>query len=190
MQGTSVTSRRTRTLVLGGARSGKSRFAEELLSGELSVTYVATAGDRPDDPEWAERVAAHRQRRPPGWRTEQEVDLAALLRGASEPVLIDCASLWLTGVLDACGCWDDPRAGSAAMTKANEEYDALVSAFATTGARTVIVSSEVGWGVVPATSSGRLFRDELGRLNSALAAAADEVVLVVAGLPLQLKASS
>src|SRR3954453_19773271 len=161
MQGTSVTSRPTRTLVLGGARSGKSRFAEELLSGELSVTYVATAGDRPDDPEWAEGVAAHRQRRPPGWRTEQEVDLAALLRGASEPVLIDCASLWLTGVLDACGCWDDPTG----LTKARDSYDELVGAWSATRARTVLVSSEVGWGVVPGTSSGRLFRDELGRLN-------------------------
>lgn len=177
----------TRTLVLGGARSGKSSYAEGLLADEPSATYVATAAARPDDAEWAERVLAHQQRRPPGWRTAEDADLAELLAAATGPVLVDCASLWLTGILDANGCWDDPRAGSPAMTAAAAEYDRLLDAWRDTRARTVIVSSEVGWGVVPATLSGRLFRDELGRLNAALAAAADRVVLVVAGLPLQLK---
>ncbi len=185
-----MTTRPNRTLVLGGARSGKSRYAEALVEAEPAVTYVATAGERPDDPEWVERVAAHRARRPAGWRTRENADLPDLLAAATAPVLVDCASLWLTGVLDSCGCWDDPRAGSAAMTRAEQEYERLIAAFTTTAARTVIVSSEVGWGVVPATASGRLFRDELGRLNAALAAAADEVVLVVAGLPLTLKSCS
>jgi adenosylcobinamide kinase/adenosylcobinamide-phosphate guanylyltransferase len=177
----------TRTLVLGGARSGKSSYAEGLLADEPSVTYVATAAARPDDVEWAERVRLHRERRPAGWRTAEDEDLAELLTDATSPVLVDCASLWLTGVLDAHGCWDQPRSGSPAMTAAVAEYDRLLAAWGATRARTVMVSSEVGWGVVPATASGRLFRDELGRLNAALAAAADQVVLIVAGLPLRLK---
>ena len=179
--------RPTRTLVLGGARSGKSSYAEELLAGEEAVTYVATAAGRPGDAEWDERIRLHRARRPAGWQTAEDADLAALLTAATHPVLVDCASLWLTGVLDRHGCWDDPRAGSAAMAAADADSTRLLAAWVATGARTVMVSSEVGWGVVPATASGRLFRDELGRLNAALAAAADEVVLVVAGLPLRLK---
>jgi adenosylcobinamide kinase/adenosylcobinamide-phosphate guanylyltransferase len=179
--------RPTRTLVLGGARSGKSSYGEGLLAHEPSVTYVATAAPRPDDAEWQDRVRAHRERRPAGWATAEDADLPSLLAAADGPVLVDCVSLWLTGVLDECGCWDDPLAGSPAMTRAAAAYDRLLTAWAGTGARTVLVSSEVGWGVVPATVSGRLFRDELGRLNAALAATADEVVLVVAGLPMRLK---
>jgi adenosylcobinamide kinase / adenosylcobinamide-phosphate guanylyltransferase len=178
-----VTTRPTRTLVLGGARSGKSAYAEALLAAEAEVTYVATAAARPDDHEWQERVRLHQVRRPAGWRTEEDADLPALLVAADGPVLVDCISLWLTGVLDTCDCWDDPTG----LAKARDSYDELVAAWSATPARTVLVSSEVGWGIVPGTASGRLFRDELGRLNSALAAAADEVVLVVAGLPLRLK---
>lgn len=178
-----MTTRPSRTLVLGGARSGKSGYAEGLLAAEPDVTYVATAADRPDDAEWQERVRLHQVRRPAGWRTEEGADLPALLTAASGPVLVDCISLWLTGVLDACDCWTDP----AGLATARDSYDELLEAWSATQARTVLVSSEVGWGVVPSSSSGRLFRDELGRLNAALAAAADEVVLVVAGLPLRLK---
>ena len=178
-----MTTRPTRTLVLGGARSGKSGHAEGLLAGEPHVTYVATAAARPDDAEWQERVRLHQVRRPAGWRTQEDADLPALLSAAEGPVLVDCISLWLTGVLDAHGCWDDPTG----LTKARDAYDELLAAWSATAARVVIVSSEVGWGVVPGSASGRLFRDELGRLNAALAAAADEVVLVVAGLPLRLK---
>ncbi|BEP15359.1 bifunctional adenosylcobinamide kinase/adenosylcobinamide-phosphate guanylyltransferase [Acidothermaceae bacterium B102] len=172
-----------RTLVLGGARSGKSGYAEGLLAHESRVTYVATAAARPDDDEWQERVRLHQARRPAGWITEEDADLPALLAAAEGPVLVDCMSLWLTGVLDVCACWDDPTS----LGKARDRYDELLTSWSATSARTVLVSSEVGWGVVPATVSGRLFRDELGRLNAALAAAADEVVLVVAGLPLRLK---
>jgi adenosylcobinamide kinase/adenosylcobinamide-phosphate guanylyltransferase len=186
----SPVTRPTRTLILGGARSGKSAYAEGLLAAESDVTYVATAAARPADAEWAERIRAHQQRRPAGWRTAEDADLAALLAADTGPVLVDCASLWLTGVLDAHGCWVDPRAGSAAMTRARAAYDELLLAWSVRQARTVMVSSEVGWGVVPATVSGRLFRDELGRLNAALAATADEVVLVVAGLPLWLKGTT
>jgi adenosylcobinamide kinase / adenosylcobinamide-phosphate guanylyltransferase len=177
----------TRTLVLGGARSGKSAYAEGLLADEPAVTYVATAAHRPDDAEWAERVRAHRDRRPAGWQTREDADLAGVLSFATGPVLVDCISLWLTGVLDRHGCWDSPAAGSPAMAAAAADYERLLGAWTTTSGRTVMVSSEVGAGIVPASGSGRLFRDELGRLNATLAAAADEVVLVVAGLPLRLK---
>jgi len=185
-----VTTRPHRTLVLGGARSGKSRYAEALLAEEPTVTYVATGGSRGGDAEWADRIRLHRERRPDSWQTEEDADVATLLESSTDPVLVDCASLWVTGVLDSCGCWDDATPPSAALEKAALEYDRLVGAFAARTARTVIVSSEVGWGVVPATASGRLFRDELGRLNAALAAVAEEVVLVVAGLPLTLKSCS
>ena len=177
-----MTTRPTRTLVLGGARSGKSAYAEGLLAAEPDVTYVATAAARPDDAEWQERVRLHQVRRPAGGVPRRTPTCRPCCR-RPWPVLVDCISLWLTGVLDACGCWDDPTG----LAKARDFYAELVAAWSATEARVVLVSSEVGWGVVPGTASGRLFRDELGRLNTALAAAADEVVLVVAGLPLQLK---
>ncbi len=173
----------TRTLVLGGARSGKSGYAEGLLAAEPAVTYAATAAARPDDAEWQARVRLHQERRPAGWRTEEDADLPSLLAAATGPLLVDCVSLWLTGVLDAHGYWDDP----AGLAGARAEYDRLLAAWSAATARVVLVSSEVGWGVVPGSAAGRLFRDELGRLNAALAAASDEVVLVVAGLPLRLK---
>jgi adenosylcobinamide kinase / adenosylcobinamide-phosphate guanylyltransferase len=176
----------SRTLVLGGARSGKSAYAEGLFADTAEVTYVATAAARPDDADWQERVRLHRQRRPSSWRTEEDADLAALLDLHPGPLLVDCVSLWLTGVLDRHGVWEAAPRSPERLAAANDQQR-LVDAWTRSPARTVMVSSEVGWGVVPATASGRLFRDELGRLNAALAAAADEVVLVVAGLPLRLK---
>ncbi|HVL83567.1 MAG TPA: bifunctional adenosylcobinamide kinase/adenosylcobinamide-phosphate guanylyltransferase [Pseudonocardia sp.] len=171
-----------RTLVLGGTRSGKSAHAEDLLPADAPVRYLATARRVPDDAEWDARIAAHRSRRPAGWRTEEGADLAAVLRaGGPDPLLVDDVATWLTGVLDDAGAWDADRPVVVA------QVDALVAAVATCPARLVLVSAEVGLGVVPATRAGRLFRDELGALNAALAAVCDEVVLLVAGLPLRLK---
>lgn len=171
-----------RTLVIGGARSGKSAYAEGLLAANDSVTYVATGGTRPDDPEWAQRVAVHRERRPATWRTLESTDLEPLLGAApGDPLLVDCLTLWLTAVLDATGTWS-----SGTAQPARARIDGLVAALRTTAREVVLVSNEVGSGVVPATASGRLFRDELGRLNAAVAAACDEVTLLVAGRPVTL----
>lgn len=171
-----------RVLVLGGARSGKSRYAEQLLAG-AAVTYVATAPPRPGDAEWADRVALHQERRPGHWSTVETTDLAGQL-AAEEPVLIECLSLWLATVMDECGAWE-----SGELTGVRQRVDELEHAWTSRRSPAVAVSSEVGSGVVPATASGRLYRDELGRLNTAMADAADTVVLVVAGQPLTLKTS-
>jgi adenosylcobinamide kinase/adenosylcobinamide-phosphate guanylyltransferase len=173
-----------RTLLLGGARSGKSTRAEALLAGEPSVRYVATGGTRDGDPEWAARVAAHRARRPDGWVTLETLDVAGVLAEDGPPVLVDCLALGLTGALDAAGAWSaEPgsTAYDAALGEVAAQVDALVAAVSASPARVVLVSNEVGSGVVPATASGRLFRDLLGSLNASVAAACDEVSLVVAG---------
>ncbi|HSK27169.1 MAG TPA: bifunctional adenosylcobinamide kinase/adenosylcobinamide-phosphate guanylyltransferase [Jiangellales bacterium] len=170
-----------RTLVLGGARSGKSAEAERLLAAEPEVVYVATAGERSDDPEWAARVAAHRARRPGSWRTLESPDLVAVLAEPGPPLLVECLTLWLTGVLDRHRAWD-----GAAPPSVRTEVEALLAALRSTPRRVVLVSNEVGSGVVPATPSGRLFRDELGRLNAAVGAVCDDVRLVVAGRVLPL----
>jgi adenosylcobinamide kinase/adenosylcobinamide-phosphate guanylyltransferase len=173
-----------RTLLLGGARSGKSTRAETLLASEPSVRYVATGGTRDGDAEWAARVAAHRARRPDGWVTLETLDVAGVLTEDGPPVLVDCLALWLTGVLDAAGAWSaEPgtTAYDAAVAEVAAQMDALVSAVSASPARVVLVSNEVGSGVVPATASGRLFRDLLGSLNASVAAVSDEVELVVAG---------
>lgn len=178
-----------RTLVLGGARSGKSAHAEGLLTAE-EATYVATSRRDPDDAEWTERIAAHVARRPAGWNTVEAsgpTDPARVLESASEndpPVLVDDIATWLTGVLDDEAAWDrDPQALRAVAGHA----DRFVASVAGCAARVVLVSSEVGLGVVPSTRSGRLFRDELGALNGRLAEVCDRVLLLVAGVPLQLR---
>jgi adenosylcobinamide kinase / adenosylcobinamide-phosphate guanylyltransferase len=174
----------TTTLVLGGARSGKSRYAEQLLRDREGVVYVAP-GPVPDtdDLEWADRVAAHRARRPGGWRTVETDDLAGVLRAATGPVLIDCLATWLTSVVDAVGAWDDRERASATLAARTRE---LLDAWSRATVDVVAVTNEVGMAVVPATASGRLFRDELGRLNAAVSAASDRLVLVVAGRVLDL----
>jgi adenosylcobinamide kinase/adenosylcobinamide-phosphate guanylyltransferase len=172
-----------RTLVLGGTRSGKSRYAEDLLPTGEPVRYVATARRREDDPEWAARIDEHRARRPAGWTTLEDVDLAAVVRAGGGPLLVDDLATWLTGVLDDTLAWDAPTVPSAVGAAVDE----LVAGVTDAPGRLVLVSAEVGLGVVPATRAGRLFRDELGALNAALAAVCDEVVLLVAGLPLRLK---
>ncbi len=172
-----------RVLVLGGARSGKSERAELRLAGEPDVTYVATSAERRDDPEWAARLAAHRARRPTWWRTAETTDLAGVLATARGALLIDGIGTWLAAVLDDCGAWDDRGLARDELAGRIAE---LIGAWRQTSANVVAVSDETGLGVVPATPAGRLFRDELGRLNQALAAESEEAELVVAGRVLPL----
>ena len=164
------------TLVLGGAASGKSACAEALILGSLKTpVYLATAQIR--DAEMAAKVAAHRDQRGPGWRTvEEPLDLPAALAGVSlgEAVLIDCATLWLTNLMLA-----DADLGLAET--------GLWAALERCAAPVVIVSNEVGMGIVPDNALARRFRNAQGRLNQRLAARAGLAVLVVAGLPLVLK---
>lgn len=171
------------TLVLGGTRSGKSAHAEGLLSAAEPVRYLATARRRAGDPEWDARIDAHRARRPAAWTTLEEPDLARLIRAGGAPLLVDDLATWLTGVLDDGGAWAAAPLPATVGTHVRE----LVAAVAAAPGRVVLVSAEVGLGVVPEHRSGRLFRDELGALNAALAAVADEVVLMVAGLSVRLK---
>ena len=156
-------------LVLGGARSGKSEVAERLVGDE--VTYVATGlAPGPDDPDWSARVAAHRARRPAMWRTvEAGDDLAAALLAAAGMALVDSLGAWVA------------RADGFDVDVAE-----LCGALRGRDGDTVLVSDEVGLGVHPSTEPGRLFRDALGDVNRAVAAVADEVLLVVAGRTLTL----
>lgn len=168
-----------RTLVIGGARSGKSHHAESLLAASPQVTYCATAAERPGDDEWAQRLAAHRARRPQHWTTIETTDVAGVLTAADhgQAVLVDCLTLWLTQVMDETDAWSGDLSG------VDKRIAELLDAWNRTKAQVVAVTNEVGQGVVPATASGRLFRDTQGRLNAALAAASDDVTLMVAGQP-------
>lgn len=200
-----------RTLVLGGARSGKSVEAERRLAAFPDVVYVATGGTREDDPDWAARVSLHRERRPSTWRTAETCDLVPLLAGTADdglpehgtdrsggthgtagrsadpPLLIDCLSLWLTHVMDEVGAWDDEKWANGGERALHERVAELVAAVRATRRPLVAVSNEVGSGIVPATASGRRFRDELGRLNAAFAAECEHVLLVVAGQAIALR---
>ncbi|WP_328392160.1 bifunctional adenosylcobinamide kinase/adenosylcobinamide-phosphate guanylyltransferase [Nocardia sp. NBC_00416] len=170
-----------RTLVLGGARSGKSAFAESLVA-EGAVRYLATAIPDPADTDFAARIAAHRARRPADWTVVDGADPAIELRtGHPGATLVDDIGTWLTARLDARAAWDAPRG------TITPDLDALVAAVADYRHRLVIVTPEVGLGVIPATRSGRLFRDEIGSLNQRLARACDEAYFVLAGLPTRLK---
>ncbi|GAA3736141.1 hypothetical protein GCM10022402_15370 [Salinactinospora qingdaonensis] len=169
-----------RMLVTGGARSGKSAEAERRLLGEPDVTYLATGPKSDSDPAWAQRVAAHRQRRPWWWRTEETLNVVGVLDAAEGAVLFDCVGTWLAGVMGECGLWEDPPPGGAAAEVA-ARIEELVASWRQCTARIVAVTNEVGSGVVPATASGGMFRDLLGRLNQRLAAESEEVVLTVAG---------
>jgi adenosylcobinamide kinase/adenosylcobinamide-phosphate guanylyltransferase len=163
-------------LILGGARSGKSRYAERLVENAASRgTYCATA--EAGDAEMAARIAAHRARRGPFWRTvEAPLALASTIAAAGPegPVLVDCLTLWLSNLLMA-GKQPDAEAG------------VLCRALHDTVGPVVLVSNEVGMGLVPETPLGRHFRDAAGRLNQEIAALADRVVFIAAGLPLVLK---
>jgi len=170
-----------RTLVLGGARSGKSHHAESLLASASRVTYLATAYPRPDDDEWQGRVAAHQARRPEHWVTLETTDIAdALCQARAGEWLIDCMTLWLTHVIDDSDAWNGDTSG------VDKQLERLLDAWRMTPARVVAVSNEVGQGVVPSTAAGRLFRDTQGRLNAALAAASDDVTMLVAGRAVEL----
>jgi len=165
------------SLVLGGARSGKSRHAERLVETAASCgIYCATA--EAGDAEMAERIAAHRARRGRFWRTV-EAPLALAQTIAAEaaperPVLVDCLTLWLSNLLLAGRHW-------------GEEADGLYRVLHRVAGPVVFVSNEVGMGLVPETPLGRRFRDAAGRLNQDVAALADRVVFVAAGLALVLK---
>lgn len=178
----------SRILVLGGVRSGKSELAEHLLSSSDAVRYVAP-GPVPDshDSEWARRVAAHQLRRPASWTTHETAEVAAVLRdNAASPALVDCLGTWVTRVVDDASGWDDLPAASRLLARSRLN---LLTAVQAAAADVVLVSNEVGMGVVPASASGRFFRDELGRLNRAVAEVCDEVMLVVAGRVIDLTRS-
>jgi adenosylcobinamide kinase / adenosylcobinamide-phosphate guanylyltransferase len=164
------------TLVIGGARSGKSAYAERLVTGEPAPwTYVATA--EPFDEEMAERIATHRSRRGEGWTTvEASLDLAGAIDAlpAGRPVLVDCLTIWLSNQMLAGRNADEALAG-------------LAEVLASRRGPWVVVSNEVGQGIVPDNRLARQFRDAAGRLNQRVAAAADRVYLMVAGLPLEVK---
>lgn len=178
-------------LILGGARSGKSALAEQrALASGLRVTHVATA--RGEDAEMARRIAHHRTRRPAVWGSvEAPLELAATLRSqaaADTCLVVDCLTLWLSNL------FFDGRA--AAQAEADEAIDcpllaaetgALIDVLPQLPGRILLVSNEVGWGIVPMQPLSRLFADEQGRLNQRVAAVCERVTLVAAGLPLELK---
>jgi adenosylcobinamide kinase/adenosylcobinamide-phosphate guanylyltransferase len=191
-------------LVLGGARSGKSVAAERMLSRRPQALYVACGLPADDsDPQWSERVRLHRERRPPHWTTVETLDLEAVLavgdrdrdadasgyeHGAAAdrepPVLVDCLSTWLAGVMDECGLW---TGAAGADKELAARVDGLLRAWRSTRRVVVAVSNEVGSGVVPATASGVRFRDELGRLNARVAADCEQVWLCTAGIARRLR---
>ncbi|MER6101088.1 bifunctional adenosylcobinamide kinase/adenosylcobinamide-phosphate guanylyltransferase [Streptomyces sp. NPDC001832] len=176
-----------RTLVTGGARSGKSVEAERRLETFPEVVYVATGGGREGDAEWAARIGLHRERRPAAWRTEETCELVELLESDGPPLLIDCLSLWLTDAMDRVAAWDDEAWSNGGENALRERTAELVAAVRGTRRTVVAVTNETGSGVVPATAAGRRFRDELGRLNAAFADECEQVLLVVAGQVLTLR---
>jgi adenosyl cobinamide kinase/adenosyl cobinamide phosphate guanylyltransferase len=174
-------------LVLGGIRSGKSGYAEALLRSASRVNYLATAPHRPDDPEWIERVRAHRARRPDSWRTTEcggRPDALPNLIRDCEPgdtVLVDDLGNWVTTLYDVAG-WQGPAV--------REPLRQLVAAMRVTRAEIVLVSPEVGLTVVPDNHTARRFADALGMVNRAVADTCARVVLVVAGQPLWIKGAA
>jgi adenosylcobinamide kinase/adenosylcobinamide-phosphate guanylyltransferase len=162
------------TLVLGGARSGKSRFAESLLSGAAQRIYLATAEAR--DEEMRERILDHQARRGQDWHTiEAPLDIATpIAQAGRDAVLVDCLTLWLSNLMAAHLSIEEATAG-------------LCQALGKVQAPIVLVSNEVGLGVVPDNVLAREFRDHAGRLNQTIAAAAARVFFIAAGLPLILK---
>jgi adenosylcobinamide kinase/adenosylcobinamide-phosphate guanylyltransferase len=176
------------TFILGGARSGKSAYAERLaLDSALPVTYIATARVADRDAEFAARIAHHRARRPASWRlVEADADLPLALResdAGEHCILIDCLTLWLATLLcppgDECETLSDDALAA--------RLDAFEAALAGARGKIIVVSNEIGLGVVPLGAVTRRYVDTLGRLNQRVAATAREVTLMVAGLPLAVK---
>ena len=171
------------TLVLGGVRSGKSRFALQLVSRAVKVTFVATA--RPSDDEMRRKIERHRLERPAHWHTREEpLKLAEVIVESdptSEFIVVDCLTLFASNLMQAHG--EDRSTLGAAV-------DEFCVALERTDRHIVLVSNEVGSGIVPAYAAGRQFRDLLGEMNQRIAAIADSVVLMVAGLPMWLKGGS
>ncbi len=180
----------TRTLVLGGARSGKSAYAESLaVASSKEVIYIATA--QAGDDEMAARIAHHRQQRPAAWITVEET-LAlgdALLHWCAPQrlVLVDCLSLWLSNLLFS-GAAEFPDVGAIVLPpQFHAQRERFLQALEQVSGDLVLVSNEVGMGIVPLGAISRCYADEAGRLNQAVAARCERAVLVVAGLPLVLK---
>ncbi len=173
----------TVTLVLGGVRSGKSRYAQQIAERSGRVTFIATA-ERRDDPEMLAKIERHRAERPSHWATvEEPLELGqAIRRGAtsSDLILVDCLTLFAANLLEAHG--DDEK-------KLESHVSDLCAVLETVPCSVVVVSNEVGSGVVPEYVSGRRFRDLVGELNQRVANVADTVLFMVAGLPLALKGS-
>jgi adenosylcobinamide kinase / adenosylcobinamide-phosphate guanylyltransferase len=179
-------------LILGGARSGKSTEAEARLTllthaTQQTALYVATGGSRDGDTEWDERVRHHRERRPDTWETVESTEITTVLRTADRPVLIDCLTLWLTAAMDEVGAWDDEVWHATGQAALAARFDDLATAWRNSPVPVIAVSNEVGLGIVPETAAVRRFRDEQGRLNQRIAAASDSVVLMVAGIALQVR---
>jgi adenosylcobinamide kinase/adenosylcobinamide-phosphate guanylyltransferase len=175
-------SRKAITLVLGGVRSGKSRYAQTLATGVSPVAFVATARQSDSDEEMQRKIERHRADRPQEWRTiEEPLDLASVLaeQGSSYRIIVvDCLTLYAANLLDA-----EHEDLISIEDRLRKFYEALRSA----PCSVALVSNEVGSGIVPAFPEGRKYRDLLGEINQRVASAADNVLLMVAGLPLVLK---
>ena len=183
-----------RELIFGGARSGKSTFAEKRAAESgLRVIYIATA--QALDGEMRQRIAHHQARRPAEWGlVEAPLELARTLQENAAPdvcLLVDCLTLWLTNVLFAGDAARQAEAGEVVnCPRFSGEIQALIDILPTLPGRIIMVSNEVGWGLVPMAAVSRLFADEQGRLNQRVAAVSEQVTLVAAGLPLVLKSPS
>jgi adenosylcobinamide kinase / adenosylcobinamide-phosphate guanylyltransferase len=168
------------TLVLGGVRSGKSRYAQTLASRYRRVTFLATA--RPSDREMRERIAMHRRDRPASWKTvEAPIDLHETITAESlkaDLVLVDCLTLFVANAMTR-----HPRKPGSVRLATQQVCQAIRSSRASV----IVVSNEVGSGIVPIYRSGRIYRDLLGQMNQEIAKIADRVVLMIAGIPLTVK---